>query len=367
MAKVVHLTSLHPARDPRIYEKECTALAAAGHEVHLLVPQAGDEEYTEEKIHLHGLDIPVHKRLQRLYQAWFKLYRKALALQAELYHIHDPELLPVARRLKQKGKHVIYDAHEDLPRQLLSKAWLPAWCRPFLARRIEQIENFFAASLDAVVTPTPHLQQRFARVNPRSVQVANFTRTEQFEVIPFAERAKKIIYVGTLLEVRGIAEMVIAAARAGYPLHLAGNWHSEAYKNYCESLPEWDNVHFHGYIGPEQKRQLFNDSRIGLVLLHPIENYLQAWPVKLFEYMAAGLPVIASDFPLWKEIVEGNQCGLCVNPKSEGQIAQAIRQLMENDASSEAMGKRGHKAVQEKYHWESQAANLLQLYDEILR
>ncbi len=371
MGKIAHLTSLHPTRDPRIYEKECRSLALAGHEVHLVVPQAGSE-LTEEGIQLHGLGLPAGSRMKRLRAAWSKVYRKAVEIDADLYHIHDPELLPVALRLKRRGKRVIYDAHEDLPRQLRSKSWLPAGLRPLLAFAIERVENFFASRLDAIVSPTPHLQQRFAGIGKRSVQVANFTRMEQFDgpsstpPIQAGERPEKLIYVGTLLKVRGVAEMVRAAARAGTPLHLAGNWHDPEYEAHCRSLPEWENVEFHGYIGPEKKRELLNDSRIGLVLLHPIENYLLAWPVKLFEYMAAGLPVITSDFPLWREIVEGAGCGICVNPLDERQIVEAIQRLMNEPALCTEMGERGRKAAREKYNWESQKKNLLQLYEELL-
>ncbi len=364
MDRIAHLTSLHPCRDPRIYEKECCSLAAAGYEVHLVVPRA-DSQQTEHGIFLHGLALPAHSRLKRLFVAWKKVRQKAIALDAAIYHIHDPELLPVALHLKRKGKRVIYDAHEDLPRQLRNKNWLPAWLRPVLTFAVERAENFCAARLDAVVSPTPHLQKRFAKVNKRSVQVANFARIGPFSGPPLRERAKKLIYVGTLLKVRGIAEMVRAAAQAGYPLHLAGNWHSEEYERHCRSLPEWSKVQFHGYIGPEKKEALLNDSRIGLVLLHPIENYLLAWPVKLFEYMAAGLPVIASDFPLWREIVEGAGCGICVDPLDEKAVLNAIRKLMEDEEGSAAMGQRGRKAAEEKYNWKSQERNLLELYEEL--
>ncbi len=365
MSKICHFSSLHPPRDPRIYEKECRSLAKAGYEVHLLVPNTPSTK-TEEGVFLHGLDLPLN-RWKRLLFGHRRMRKQLLAINAELYHFHDPELLPLGWKLRKKGKTVVYDAHEDLPRQMLSKAWLPPWLRKPLAFLAEKLENFFAGQMSAVVTPTPHLQQRFAKVNSRSVQVANFTQLDETALPPFAERPKKLLYVGTLLKVRGIAEMIEASAEAGYPLHLAGNWHSDSYESYCKNLPGWSNVCFHGYIGPEKKRELLADSRIGLVLLHPIPNYLLAWPVKLFEYMAAGLPVIASDFPLWQEIVQENDCGICVNPMDKKQIVQAIRLFMEDDNMAEQMGRKGQLAARQKYHWNSQEKNLLALYDEILR
>ncbi len=361
-------------RDPRIYEKECNSLARAGYEVHLLVGQSSsdfsdssaEEGQTDRGIFLHGISLPAN-RWKRLFFGNRRMYKKLLELRADLYHFHDPELLPVGLKLRKRGKAVVYDAHEDLPRQMLSKAWLPAPLRRPLAVVVEKIENFFASRMSAVVAPTPHLQRRFAKVNGKSVQVANFTPWTFSDLPPFAERPKKLLYVGTLLKVRGIAEMIEAAAEAGYPLHLAGNWHSASYEAYCKKLPGWENVHFHGYIGPQKKKALLADSRIGLVLLHPIQNYLLAWPVKLFEYMAAGLPVIASDFPLWREIVQGHECGINVNPLDKKQITRAMRLLMEEEQTAAQMGAKGQLAARQKYHWSSQEKNLLALYDEILR
>jgi hypothetical protein len=106
--------------------------------------------------------------------------------------------------------------------------------------------------------------------------------------------------------------------------------------------------------------------RVGLVILHPNINYVQSQPVKLFEYMAAGLPVIASDFPLWREIIDGAKCGLLVDPFDVKGIAEAITWLLEHPHEAELMGKRGQEAVYQKFNWNTEADKLIACYNELI-
>ena len=129
----------------------------------------------------------------------------------------------------------------------------------------------------------------------------------------------------------------------------------------------WKNVDYLGWMDREGVKAALNESMIGLVTLHPIINYLDALPVKMFEYMAAGLPVIASNFPLWKKIIEGNQCGLCVAPLDPQAIADAIDYLLVHPEEAERMGRNGQKAVQERYNWGLEELKLTSLYDSLIK
>lgn len=109
------------------------------------------------------------------------------------------------------------------------------------------------------------------------------------------------------------------------------------------------------------------DADCGLVCFQPAPNQINAMPRKMFEYMAASLPVIASNFSLWKEIIEGNKCGICVDPLNPKEIAKAIDYLIEHPQDARRMGENGRKAILEKYNWENESVKLLNLYDKLVR
>ena len=163
--------------------------------------------------------------------------------------------------------------------------------------------------------------------------------------------------------------MVQAMGIIGDPrvrLQLAGEFDSQQHKQQLTSLPGWQSVDYHGWASRPQVAELLGNVRAGLVLFHPLPNHLDAQPNKMFEYMAAGLPVIASDFPLWREIVEGAGCGLLVDPQDPAAIAAAISWVASHPDEAEAMGRRGRQAVEEKYNWEQESAKLIQLYERLL-
>jgi glycosyltransferase involved in cell wall biosynthesis len=130
---------------------------------------------------------------------------------------------------------------------------------------------------------------------------------------------------------------------------------------------EWKSVKFLGYLNREDVNKILSESKVGLVTLHPIPNYLESLPVKMFEYMSAGIPVVASDFPLWKEIIEGNKCGICVDPLNPKEIAKAVNYIIDNPKEAQKMGENGKKAVENKYNWKIEEKKLLNLYKGILK
>jgi len=107
-------------------------------------------------------------------------------------------------------------------------------------------------------------------------------------------------------------------------------------------------------------------SRCGLVVMHDTPSHREALPVKLFEYMSAGLPVIASSIPKWQSIVEEHRCGLVVDPLDIDEIAAAIEWIFEHPEEAEAMGERGREAVEDQFQWSSQGEKLISFYDKIL-
>jgi glycosyltransferase involved in cell wall biosynthesis len=150
-------------------------------------------------------------------------------------------------------------------------------------------------------------------------------------------------------------------------LNLAGKFNSVKYEAECKNALEWNRVNFLGSLDRKGVKNVCENSKIGMVTLYPIINYLEALPVKMFEYMSAGIPVISSNFPLWKEIIEGNNCGLTVDPKDPKQISSAIEKLLSDEKQAEELGKNGRKAVEEVYNWGIEEKKLFNTYEEILK
>lgn len=125
-------------------------------------------------------------------------------------------------------------------------------------------------------------------------------------------------------------------------------------------------VKYVGKITRKEVNELYGRSRAGIVIYQPAANHNESQPIKLFEFMAAGLPVIASDFPLWKTIVEENGCGICVDPENVHEVKDACKLLLEDTALGKEMGISGRNAVVQKYNWNCEKIQLLNLYKELI-
>lgn len=131
-------------------------------------------------------------------------------------------------------------------------------------------------------------------------------------------------------------------------------------------IPESDGmIRYIGKIGRKEVNELYGKCRAGLLLYQPAHNHFEAQPIKMFEYMAAGLPLIASDYPLWRYIVKGKKCGLCVDGTKTGEVKKAIRFLLNNFEQAQQMGRNGRNAVERYYNWGKEQEKLLQLYKRI--
>jgi glycosyltransferase involved in cell wall biosynthesis len=327
------------------------------------------ESFEEDGVDVIGVPSYFSNRWQRFRQVSKALYNKALSVDAELYHFHDPEFLPYAAKLVRKGKWVIYDVHEDLPRQLLSKHYIPRLFRKFAAYIVEKLENHYARKLSGIITATEFIRDRFSKMHQQVLDIKNYPVINEPDLKPVNQNKKaEVFYVGSLTRERGITEVVMALEKTNSDirLNLAGKYAPEAFRNELVHLQGWQKVNEIGFADRKKVNQLSDRSFAGIVTLHPIINYLDALPVKMFEYMAAGLPVIASDFRLWREIVEENHCGICVNPMKPGEISQAIDHLYVNPEEAQTMGANGRRAVIEKYNWGIEEKKLIDFYKQML-
>ncbi len=360
MIKVCILTSVHPPFDTRIFHKEAKSLAKAGYDVSLIAQHDKDEIVDVIRI------VPVPKpknRLERMTKTVWTVYRKALKINADIYHFHDPELMPIGLLLKRHGKRVIYDVHEDAPRQNLSKSYIPAAFRKPISLMIEALEAFSSRRFDGVVTATPFINRRFLELGANAVNVNNYPLASELYNAEdhWKNKEKAVCYVGGIVRIRGAFEMVEAIGRTKYRLLLAGNIELDIEKG-LKQMSGWHQIEALGFVDRDGGRATIGRSMAGLVVLHPTINYIDALPVKMFEYMSAGIPVVASNFPLWKEIIEGAECGICVDPLNSEEIAKAIQFIVEHPVEAEQMGKNGRMAVEERYNWGIEEKKLLGFY-----
>lgn len=359
--KIAHLTSVHQPFDTRIFHKECKTLCQQGYEVVLIVPHYQDQEV--EGVRIKAV-TKTQSRLKRMLFTVMRVYRQALAEKADLYHFHDPELIPVGLLLRLRGKRVIYDVHEDVPRQILSKHWIKKPVRRAVSALFERFENFAAKRFNGVVAATPFIQERFLRVNRRTINVNNYPILEEFEDISsWTDKERAVSYVGGITVVRGIMEMVEAIGMTNAKLLLAGNFSPVILRELAVTKEGWRHVEELGHLNRSGVVETLQRSVAGLVVLHPIVNYLDSLPIKMFEYMSAGLPVIASDFPLWRGIMEQHQCGICVDPMNSREIADAIQWLLEHPERAREMGENGRLAVRSLYNWRPEGRKLTDLYE----
>lgn len=360
---VSHLSSVHNRYDTRIFYKMCISAANNGFKTSLIVSDNLGYEY-KNNVEIHDVNYTTSSKISRMIISTFKVYRKALSLNSDIYHLHDPELIPIGILLKLHGKKVIFDAHEDLPKQILAKPYLNIFSKFILSRFFSFFEWIFCRWFDYIITATPYLKNKFLKINKDSIDINNYPLLTEFSVTKELHYNRKdIVYVGSISKFRGVKEVVKSLDYIDdVKLNLVGSFSESSFHDEIKVIPSWKHVNELGFLNRTDVSNIMSESIAGLVTLHPCINYLDALPVKMFEYMAAGLPVICSDFPLWKDIIKSSNCGLCVDPLSPTEISDAIISLKENPELVKVMGDNGKKAVEEKYNWSFEESKLLHVY-----
>ena len=391
--KVVHVSIVHRATDIRIFHKQCRSLAAAGHDVTLYART--DEAYDRDGVRVRPVPAP-RSRAARMTVGVWSMYRPLRAHRADVYHFHDPELIPLGLALRARGSRVVFDAHEPLPAQIMAKHWIPGPLRPVVAGATRLLVRLAGRGLSAVVAASPLVAEVYAG-SRRLVTVNNFpildgegpesanaesegpengtagsglrASTTRRRPIPYSERTRGIVYVGGISELRGLSAMLdvarIAGARHGEKLTLIGPFMPPELERRLSEPGLASVVDYVGVKAPDEARRLIAEAKVGLILQLGPEAYKKNLPTKMFEYMAEGLPVVASHFPLWKGILDDAGAGVVAPPEDGAAAAEAVSRLLADPAEAAAMGERGRAAVHEKYHWEPEARTLTALYESL--
>lgn len=367
--RIVHIASTHRPFDSRIFEKECRSLAGHGYEITLIVPHHRDE--IVDGIRIRAVKLPGSGR-ERLTRTLGLLYDAAMEEPAEaIFHFHDAELIFHMLRLARRGRRVVYDAHEITRLQILHMAWIPRLARPIIARILHAAERRGDRRFAGIIGAVPAILDQFD--NPRRALVRNFpftTRYRPAEPTPWNERPARLIYLGGLTEARGLREMMKAMAlipeSLDAELRLAGSCHPPSLEREIRNWPGSNRTTYLGWLEFDDLVAELDTARIGLVVLKPTDQYLLSYPTKLFQYMAAGIPVIASDFPVWRDLLAPHHCCILVDPNRPDEIAEAAGYLLDHPDEARRMGLRGLRAARENFDWSSEEATLLAFYEELL-
>jgi glycosyltransferase involved in cell wall biosynthesis len=365
--RIVHVSTAHHWNDSRIFSRMCRSLAADGYEVVLLARAEAEQEADGVRV----VPVPAaHSRLGRMAGSIPRVAAKAYSLRGAVYHLHDPELIPLIPLLRLSGAKVIYDAHEDLGAQILEKEYLPSAVRPAVAVLGRLLVTFADRTANHSVAASPKVAEGFRAA--RCTVVRNFPEELPQIADPqaYEQRAHRVVYAGGLTRSRGVEQMVDAMRQADLPdswrLRLVGRHSPDDLIDRLRERAGWDRVEYRGEVSPLEARRLMSECRIGLALLQPIGQYVDVLPTKLFEYMSLGIPVVASDYPQCREVVEGSGCGLVVDPTDPRAIGAAVAELAADPERAKAMGERGRTAVAGRYHWAGEAKALLEVYRQLL-
>lgn len=370
--KICHVCNGHSVDDGRVFHRACTTLARAGYEVHLLAQGEGTKSYEHRGVVIHPLPQD-RSRMQRFTRATF-VAGLAAELKPDLFHVHEPDLLgPVIA--KARTQPVIYDVHESFLDMLRDSEWLPFWAKPFACAAWDHWERRLVRRCAAVITVTEPIAQRYTPLNSNVRVVANFPEWQTHDSRNLVERdGKTCVMAGSISPSRGLPEIFKALALLnqrglGVRLALAGRVLSTEYLSSlwveAERLGVRRQVEYCGVISKSETILFQQKADIGLATYLPFGNCRVGMPNKLVECMALGLPVVCSDFPVFREVA-GNGAGILVDPTKPEQIADAIETLVRNPDLARRMGEAGKRAVSERFNWNVEGTKLLQLYEQVI-
>ena len=371
IVKICVLTSVHNAFDIRIFHKECKTLAKAGYDVTLIVQHDKDE--VVDGIRIASLPRPKNK-LERMTRTVWLAYRKAFKINADIYHFHDPELIPIGLLLKLHGKKVIYDVHELVYFDLGDKKWL----KYKFALRVIQIlyyilEKISVKTFDQLILAEDGYLEYFKAEHGN---IDKYLILQNFAVLsiidgtePLAAKKSKpiLIYAGGLAETRGIRELVktMGIIKDKAELLLLGAWESKQLEDKCSSYSGWRHCRYLGFVPLREVYGHMKAADIGLAILSPVKNNLTSLLIKTFEYMACARPMVMSNFPIWMEVF--SECAVFADPNDPNDIAEKILYLLDHPEEAKRLGKRGRELVETKYNWETESQKLIRFYEELLK
>jgi len=375
--KVCHLASKHKMNDMRIFEKECKSLAKAGFDVTLI--GFGDTAKTEviDGVRCISLFCPIKNNLELLRKRNKMSLETALEVDADIYHLHEPELLPVGMKLKRAGKIVIFDSHEYYGWQLrdnihkIKVIKTPAFLMKVFGNLYMHYEKHVCMKIDGVVQVCTmngvdyfgHRCQKtlFIRNLP---SLSDYTRKTPIDY----SQGPAVAMIGGITKERGITQLVEATHHAKAKLLLAGAFSPKTYETELKESPAYACVDYKGFLDKKGMVALLEEANIGASTLLNVGQYdkIDTLPTKVYDYMSMQLPVVISNTDFAQKMNEKYHFAICIDPEKPEDIADAIKWLKEHPEQAVEMGNNGRKAIEEEFNWEKESEKLVDFYKNLL-
>lgn len=375
--KICHLASHHKMNDMRIFEKECKSLAKGGFDVTLIGFGPSAKTETIEGVRCISLFCPIKNNWETISKRNKKSLEAALKVDADIYHIHEPELLPVGLKLKRKGKIVIFDSHEYYGWQLRDNIHkikiikTPAFLMKVIGSLYMRYEKHVCMKLDAVVQVcTMNGVDYFANRCRKTLFIRNLPSISDYTrktPIDYAN-GPKIAMIGGITKERGITQLVQATRLAEGRVLLAGAFSPKSYQSELQEMPEYECVDYQGFLDKNGMVALLEQANIGASTILNVGQYdkIDTFPTKVYDYMSMELPVVISDTEFAKKMNDKYHFAICVSPDKPEEIAAAIRWLNSHPKEAIEMGKNGRKAIESEFNWEKESNKLLEFYNNLL-
>ena len=362
--KVTHLTSAHSRYDTRIFLKECRSLTTNSFEVSLVVAD-GKEDEIKNGIKIYNVTEKLKNRFSRAFRSSFLAYKKAKELDSDIYHFHDPELIPYGLLLSLKGKKVVYDIHEDMAQQILIKSWIPVKVRKPTSLLFSKLESIACRQFYSLVVPQKEMEAQFSKYNKHTMTLYNFPNQLNYDVSFESKNKFQLIYAGSISEERGVFNLLnlmveLNKIDSRYKLVLAGNISFSLMTKIKQHIG-WTHVDYRGVLNTKDLYKLYEESAIGLILFNNVGQYHMSYALKLFEYMQNGLTVVMPNFGSWLGFNEINNVGFCVDVEDSKTTSQLISNMDNNEL--EAFCKNNQSVCSDKFTWESQVYKFDKIYN----
>jgi glycosyltransferase involved in cell wall biosynthesis len=321
----------------------------------------------------------------KIFQLYGAFSRKVIKEAPDVIFCGHFFLLPLAVVLaKAKGSNIFYDVMEYYIHDFFGR--IPKavkWLRPLAYA----VENLLVKACDGVTTIPSNgncLVARYRRHNLNVEEVKNVPvldkesrrADERDDVVKWGDAKRTVLYAGTISEEWGIMKLLQAMVmvKNRYPqifLLILGKTrlnYEHAISTFVHENGLVDNVRFPGFVPYNKLYRYLRSAVAGIVPMQPVKKFElvgNGTSRKVFEYMNAGLPVIASDFGGLAQAVREEECGILVDSTRPEKIAEAIMFLVENPEKAVEMGRRGRKAVEEKYNWGIEKGKLLRVFENL--